>query len=355
MRDAFANNSKGEITMLGYDDFTQEFIERLKGQIPNASFIRQEYQKINQTRDGLSIKFDGDSLAPTIYLRDAYQQYVDGMDMDVLVKGVSTHLHEAKLAMPDLPRLTKEEAQKNLYAMVVNYERNKDLLQNAPYRMIGESDLCIVARFKVHEDHKGSSSFLMTKEMCAYMDLTQNQTLDIAIANSDDQVYTCQNLSQVMGELMLRNGAPKEDVEEMMYAFKSPLYRVTNHSCFQGAIAIGLPSVLKDSARVLGEPHAYVLPSSVDEILMVPRSIGDAIGVDRLSSIVKEVNEAQVSVDNQLSDNIYLWNGKTLSIAKGMEQSYGITKGFESIFGKGMEMPGVGGMDEAKPQTRTHK
>lgn len=52
----------------------------------------------------------------------------------------------------------------------------------------------------------------------------------------------------------------------------------------------------------------YILPSSVHEVLIVK---GKNYNKDELTSMVMEVNQQEVSVDEQLSDNVYRYTEET--------------------------------------------
>ena len=52
----------------------------------------------------------------------------------------------------------------------------------------------------------------------------------------------------------------------------------------------------------------YILPSSVHEVLIVK---GKNYNKDELKSMVMAVNQQEVSVDEQLSDNVYRYTEET--------------------------------------------
>ena len=61
-----------------------------------------------------------------------------------------------------------------------------------------------------------------------------------------------------------------------------------------------------------------MLNSSRHEILLVPQSV--VSDVEDLKKMVKEVNATEVSKIDKLSDNVYHFNGKHLSIADGQTE-----------------------------------
>ena len=70
---------------------------------------------------------------------------------------------------------------------------------------------------------------------------------------------------------------------------------------------------------MLRELHArigdyYILPSSKHEVLAISKLY--APNVNELRAMVQEINENIVSPVDRLSNNVYCYDGKTLSMAK---------------------------------------
>lgn len=58
--------------------------------------------------------------------------------------------------------------------------------------------------------------------------------------------------------------------------------------------------------------EVYVIPSSVDETLIVPKRFVD--DVESLGKMVREINANDVRPEDQLSNNIYEYDSKTQSL-----------------------------------------
>ena len=143
--------------------------------------------------------------------------------------------------------------------------------------------------------------------------------MEAAHANTDRQEYKCQSMREVMRDLMLHEGMPEDYADELiqMQGEQCPMWVVSNESRVDGAVAIASQETLKAAHEKLGEDF-YVLPSSRHEILLVPQSV--VSDVEDLKKMVKEVNATEVSKIDKLSDNVYHFNGKHLSIADGQTE-----------------------------------
>lgn len=82
------------------------------------------------------------------------------------------------------------------------------------------------------------------------------------------------------------------------------LYIITNIEHFKGASAAFFRTVLKKFADEHNTREIAVLPSSIDEMLLVPHpeKVGDR---DSLSDLVKSVNKADLTPEEFLSDQAY--------------------------------------------------
>ena len=80
------------------------------------------------------------------------------------------------------------------------------------------------------------------------------------------------------------------------------LYVLTNKVNINGAVLMSYSSVLSEIAKNLGG-NLLILPSSVHEVLII---VEDAdLEITDLRSMVQEINESEVSVEEFLSNSVY--------------------------------------------------
>ena len=89
-----------------------------------------------------------------------------------------------------------------------------------------------------------------------------------------------------------------------------PMIILTNDKKYNGAGVILCDAVLKAVYRKIGE--FYILPSSIHEVILVP---ANAVDPTALAAMVKTINATQVAEEEQLSDDVYVYNGKTWKLA----------------------------------------
>lgn len=294
-----------------YEAFVKQFLDELQQNMAaqGVELHRQEVTKNNGViKDGVAVRYPDSPVAPTVYLDDLYEMYKDGYSVSNLVDTTAANLERHKNMAPEMPVLTAETARENLYCAVVNTADNEEMLKNVPHEKL--EDLSVVARFRVGED----GSFLVTNDICKTLQMTSEEVMEAAHANTDRQEYKCQSMGEVMRDLMLKDGMPEEYADELiqMQGEQCPMWVLSNESRVDGAVAIASQETLKAAHEKLGEDF-YVLPSSRHEILLVPQSM--VTDVEDLKQMVKEVNATEVSKIDKLSDSVYHFNGRHLSIA----------------------------------------
>lgn len=308
-----------------YEAFVSQLMQELQQNMgqANVEFHRHEVIKNNGViKDGITIKYPDTPVAPTIYADDLYEMFNEGYSISEIAENEARKLESMKASMTEVPVLTQETALQNLYCAVVNTADNEELLKNVPHEKL--EDLSVVARFKVGED----GSFLVSNDICKTLQMTSEEVMEAAHANTDHQEYKCQTMGEVMREMMLKDGMSEDYADELnqMQGEQCPMWILSNSSKVDGAVAITSQETLKAAHKKLGEDF-YVLPSSRHEVILVPQSF--VSDVQELKDMVRSVNETEVSRIDKLSDSVYCFNGRKLTIADATSEkmSEALTEG----------------------------
>ena len=106
-----------------------------------------------------------------------------------------------------------------------------------------------------------------------------------------------------MGQFLEPDYGPQED---------GPLY-VLRTTDFYGANVLLKEDVLNKAAEQMGG-SMFIIPSSVHEVIVLPKDVTSA---EALEEMIRNVNEAEVAPEEQLSDHLYAYEpGKGLSLAR---------------------------------------
>ena len=302
-----------------YDDFYSALEKAME---PGGGKLKEiVIPNNNSSMKGITIKFDNISLAPTIYPDFYYKDWKDGQPVSSIVSGIRS---EIMRTLPELTHLSignmnRNSAVTHLYAGVVSYENNKEWLKGIPHERI--VDLAVFAKWRFdNSDQDLMTCAKVTEPLLAYLQLTKEEALKIAKTNTGRNAKF-ERLDAIMSEMLT-----EKEMDEVMpiEGEAIPLHVLTNENGIDGAGVIACPEVLKIVEKQIGEEF-YILPSSIHEVLILPKSQAD--DVEGLKAMVSIINENEVEPKDRLSDNIYEFDGHSLKLAgTELTQEHSISK-----------------------------
>lgn len=256
--------------------------------------------KVNETKQGLSIRFPGEAVSPVIYPDEIIKHIAPGESFEKAAIKTAAMLQKMRDTAPTVSDLdlTHEGAKKNLVCVVMNEEKNKELLQEIPHMKIC-GDLVMAARYRLSDE----GSFLVKNEHCKIFGMTGVEILNQGMMNTNQRGFKIQKIDELLREMMGSHGMEEEFMNAVLSCTKKiPMYVVTNDIKMDGAIAIASKEAMVKVHETIGEDF-YIIPSSRHEIIAVPESI--VTDPKDVKAIVEKVNATQVSREDKLSDNIY--------------------------------------------------
>lgn len=85
---------------------------------------------------------------------------------------------------------------------------------------------------------------------------------------------------------------------------------LTTNNHIRGASVLAIPVLFRDIARKLGCGGLYILPSSVDEVLIVLDSWGKDEKIDAAMNMLMFINQGKVPKDKVLSKNVFYYDAE---------------------------------------------
>lgn len=167
-------------------------------------------------------------------------------------------------------------------------------------------DLAVVPYVLLDEAEEGMYSFNVTKQIANVWKLEASQLCEIAIDNiTNAQDWSVRDMENVMRELIAHSPAKVgEQYDYDMEQVDEKMLVVTNKEAIEGAPVILCADVIREIQQQVGEDFV-VLPSSRHETIVIPAGVAEPA---MLKSLVKQVNEEQVSPEDFLADNVYFYN-----------------------------------------------
>ena len=199
----------------------------------------------------------------------------------------------------------KKIAKKSLFVKLVNTERNESLVEQSISKEF--LDLSAVVRVVLKMDKEGMASMALSKGDAEILGMTEEEIYAAALANTL-RLFPPKLMN--LGRYIEMSIGGKLTLGED----EVTTYILTNQKEVDGAIYFMSPEVVGAIAEAL-EDDLYILPSSVNEVLLVRASELEG-GVDELKEMVRDVNETVVSEKDILSYSVYYYdkeNGITIA------------------------------------------
>lgn len=301
-------------------------------------------------------------------------EYVDAIADEIVSLFNAVDGNEMEQTVQKLMDILKDKEQllNSLLPRVVNYEWNKEMLEGLPHRRF--LDLAITYEIEIDGvgvGHASVSTCRVRNGMidASVFDITEEELYEAAMRNARLRKYQILPIWDVIERNMMCSGfrpnvAPGEQGEFGMGAADAaatvddliPMLVITNESMNRGAYGIVDTELLKSisdgyfrvadhslsdhssSARGPSTAHAYleeqgragedgsrgagearegvnliIIPSSTNEILALPVRSSDDLDseLETIRAMVSEVNKTNVSLDERLSDSVYIFERET--------------------------------------------
>lgn len=188
----------------------------------------------------------------------------------------------------------------NLRLAVVNYEKNKDLLEACPHRHMEDLVVYVRSVFETKDGNIASSH--ITYGALKEMGISKEELFNLATINTGRKKMF-QPLSQLMRSIF--DQQMEMDLPDL---FCPDLYVLSTTDTMYGAGLIACKDVLQDIYNQLGTGF-YILPSSIHEVLILQAHEKNESDTAAFKDMVREINHTEVDPKDVLSDSVYWFNG----------------------------------------------
>lgn len=261
------------------------------------------------TMRGLVMKEEGSSIAPTFYLAQEFEEYKDGRrTMKELADGIMQSFEEEKqnrYGVFEQLDFQWDSMKEFITYRLINREKNKELLQSAPYEEF--LDLALIYQYTVKLSGERQGTVQILNEHMEKLQISQEALKEAAWENTKrlypPAIYAMEGLLLGIKEPWL-----EKEAEEM-----HGMYVLTNTSGIHGAASLIYKEWLREFARASGGGF-YILPSSIHEVIFLPDQA--EVCLRQLTAAVKEINATKVEATEVLSDQVYYFEPETDSLKR---------------------------------------
>ena len=303
---------------MSFEEFKKEIKDRILDFLPDdyveAEVSFCDVKKVNDINmTGLTVLRKGCNIAPSIYLDKYYELYKNGESIENILGDLANIRVESEASSEvSLDKLVDFEACKDrvlprLYGLELNFES----MEERPYTLL--DDFVVFYVISIEERVDGIVNIPVNNRMLDQWGINVNELHMKALENfKKNNEGTFKSMSEIMKEMLLpslledmdgNEEMAKELFEEMFGSSNScQMFVLSNTNNINGATMLLDSEFMESIKERIGEDY-YIIPSSIHEVIVVPDSVVE--NPNDLASMVYEINRAQVSVSDRLSDHIY--------------------------------------------------
>jgi len=297
---------------MNYYDFlnnVKEGVQKLADQNDNIA-INHIIKNNGKELDGIVIMEEGCNVAPTIYVNNYYNDYVNGCSIESICNKIySTHMKNKNNLDIDTDFFEDYQNVKDkIIYKVINYDKNRKLLADVPHKKV--LDLAVVYYFIIENWGDISASAMVHNAHLYVWGITEEDLYCDAV-NNTPEILECTIkpmhtvLTEIAEDYKCALGDEEIDFAKDCSNILKPNYEVyimSNKTRINGAACMFYDNVLAHFADTVNS-DLYILPSSIHEVILLPKS--ERFKLHMLKQMVREVNVGGVCADEVLSDNVY--------------------------------------------------
>lgn len=298
------------------EEFTKQLLKHLKELFGDeATFNVHEVFKNNDTKlQALSIVKKGMDTGCNIYLDYLLPQYHQGKSIDDIVKWIAEFAEKETKTVEINTMLLKETMsnysfiRENMAIRLINWEKNRKYLKGK--LCFKYLDFAIAVYVILSQEEETVGTVAVPEEYYKHWNVSKGTLLNDIITEMIHRFPPeINSLSNFLVNRMAEAGLYDEaeelgDIKEL----NSDTYILTNKMGLHGATSILYPDVLYGLAEKTGTDELILLPSSIHEFIILPKTNGMSMSREYLKNITSGANNGYVSKEDFLSNNIYLYN-----------------------------------------------
>lgn len=293
----------------------------LKGGI--TAGVHAAVKNNGKIKKGIVIENPAVNISPTIYLEEHYERFKKGESLDAIVCDLIEFYENIKYKESwDTSRVEcYEKVRDKIVFKIIHTKENEELLKEVPH--IDILDLSVVFYVLLEVKKDGTATMLIYNKHLELWGIEMETLFPLACENAQrllpaklfmmrelmEEMLTCEwkEPRDMLGiPVNIRQGREAETEGENKDAGGGDvMFVLTNSIRSFGAACMLYPEIMDKVGNILEESF-YILPSSIHELIIVPRSKG--LDKTEMEEVVREVNSTQVKEEERLSGRVYFYD-----------------------------------------------
>lgn len=290
--------------MKNFEEFKQEIKERAEKEIGGDILIHKEHRNNGSVRESLLIVSEERNITPRINLSDFYNEYVQMIGYEGALDIIWSRIKDVYFEnLPehdfDTAFLTDfEKVKKRIRCRLVNYDMNKEMLRDRLYTRF--LDLAVTYFVLLSAEGDTVIKCSVGKSFLERWGVSEEELYDIAVENIKEEC----SIERFSMENMMMCPLEKE-VGDCSIIVMSNRYKI------DGASSMLLSDVLNNFCDRVHKRYLAVLPSSINEAMLLPCDSISQSELAHLDDMVRTVNEEEVGQEEILSNHVYVYDRKS--------------------------------------------
>lgn len=259
-------------------------------------------------------------MAPSVWLDEYFNQYREGRNIAEIALSIIVQYERYRDEISfDIEQMTEYDSMKDsIYVKVVNSEMNYELLKSMPHVVYYDLAMSVYAVIEDIGDTRVTMN--VTYGNIRLWNISKEKLFEDAINNTRKELppYVTK-MSDVMKELLvtkltrcdyqigedsIMDKLLVDAIEAIEASERQGIYMLSNSKKLNGAVYMLFNDVLERIADIV-ESDIFVIPSSIHEILILPKS--ENVDYGYLCDMVKYVNNKDLDPMEILSDKVYVY------------------------------------------------
>jgi hypothetical protein len=293
--------------IIEFESFTEEVRKAMELKYPdNKVEIKRVTKNNGVIYTGVCIKDENELIYPTMYLEPFYEE-MGGELTDAAVEKMCRVYESRRIGEPLSLNYLKdyEEIRKGLRCKLINYDSNREFLENVPHRLF--MDLAIVPYYAFKKDDitaliNGEATFVVRISHLEMWNREADTVLEDAISNT----FREEEASIVGIYEMLKKLNPAFSLTPDKEA-ECPMYIMSTKGP-NGAVSMMYKDKISEFCDSMN-CDVYIIPSSINEVILVP--VDNNMEPSMINDMIREINRTQLDAVEVLSDHVYYFERST--------------------------------------------
>ena len=303
--------------MKTYEEFADEMLAKIPEYLPEE--MQECDFKVQKIRKTNGVEIDGivmtppegasDFVSPIIYPGDFYNLYAEENKSENVLLSQAAKIFSDSRGMAKVLTADYIRDVSRWIPVIVNTERNKELLADCPHHRFGKTDCSVMYKAIFKGEAFGDGSASVSNNLAEAVGFTEREIFELAKENVKE-------LAPVMVkdlEEYLKSGGADAVSLDSDEPITSELVIVTNLDGYFGAGAI-IDTAILDRLSERMDGNLIIIPSSINEVLITKENVSNGMSVKDFENMVQEVNRSEVSAKNFLSDHVFFYDRKEKTI-----------------------------------------